>query len=61
MGLTEEDREKINPEYCAEVLLNMGARLTFSMTFEEKAAVFGAISLILNKPAEEWIFGEKTR
>lgn len=57
-GLTEEDRKAIDPENCAKVLLNMGARLTFSMTLEEKAALFGVISLILNKPAEEWIFGE---
>jgi len=57
--VTEAERKAINPEYCAKGIQKALRRLGFRMEDDELAAMYGAVSLLLDKPVEEWLFGHK--
>ena len=57
--MTAEQRKAIDPEYCAKGLQKAICRLGFLMENKELAAMYGAISILLDKPMEEWLFGQK--
>ena len=57
--MTEQERQEINPDYCVKGLKDLLLDFGHRMTKREKASIYGAISLILDKTIDEWLFGEK--
>ena len=47
--MTEEERNEIDPEFCAEGLRYIAQRLYLILSYEEKCAMVGAICLIRDK------------
>ena len=47
--MTEEEREAIDPELCAEGLRYILQRYNYQLDFAETAVIVGAIALMRNK------------
>lgn len=57
--LTEKEIKEIDPEYCVKGLKDLLLDFGHRMTKREKASIYGAISLILGKTVDEWVFGKE--
>ena len=56
--MTEEERKKIDPAYCAKGLRQIMNRVGGTLTQYEFACLCGAISLLLDESMDKWLFME---
>lgn len=56
--LTTEHRKAIDPDFCSQGLQSILRRFGMQMENDELASIYGAISLLVDKPVEEWVFRE---
>ena len=53
--MTDKERNEINPEYCAKQLKSIMYKMSNKMSTDELSGIIGAISLLTDKKAEEWM------
>ena len=47
--MTDKEREDVNPYFCAKVLQKIAAENVWSLSYAEKAGLYGAIAICFNE------------